>query len=79
MSAVPQDILSEESKGRSAKDGPCLTIAEVPRLDADSGKVFFEKTMVFHQPIIHSRMSTQVQNMDTFFPTSYNREKVKKR
>lgn len=54
-------MLSEDSRRRSAKDGPCLTIADVPTRDEASGKIYFETTKVFHQPIRHPRETTDVR------------------
>ena len=50
---VDPSALSEESKARAAKDGPCLTIAEVPT--ADDGLVSWEVTKVFSPPVLSDR------------------------
>lgn len=52
---VRQEILGEESREASAKNGPCLTIAEVPRLDEDSGLLIYELEKIFSQPVLHER------------------------
>jgi hypothetical protein len=52
---IDQSILSEESKQSSAQNGPCLTIAEVPTYDEDSGKVRFVITKIFHKPFLNER------------------------
>lgn len=51
--AVDPSILSAESKVRSDKDGPCLTIAEVPAVDEQT--VTYSVVKVFHHPITHER------------------------
>jgi hypothetical protein len=50
---VDEAILSAESLVRSKKDGPCLTLAEVPVLD--DGMVTWEITKVFSPPIVNER------------------------
>lgn len=77
-SPVPRDALSEASKAISDKDGPCLTLVEVPRFDADSGKAYFEKVKVFHHPIQGPRSTTRQPTTDSLFPSSYKREKPKR-
>lgn len=47
--------LSADSAARAAKDGPCMSIAEVPTVDEDSGLTHFETVKVFHQAILHPR------------------------
>lgn len=51
--AVDPDILSAESKARSEKDGPCVTIAEVPVPDEQT--VTYSVVKIFHHPILHPR------------------------
>lgn len=52
---VPVDpaVLSADSLVRSKKDGPCLTLAEVPKVE--DGQVIWELTKVFHHPVIGAR------------------------
>lgn len=50
---VDPSILSEESKARSDRDGPCLTIAEVPEVEEQT--VTYRVVKIFHQPIVHDR------------------------
>jgi hypothetical protein len=58
---VDQSKLSPESKDRSAKDGPCMSIAEVPVVDMHSGLAHFEVVKVFHQAVVHPRERSTVQ------------------
>jgi hypothetical protein len=52
---VPVDpgVLSPESLARSKKDGPCLTLAEVPVVE--DGQVGWELTKIFSHPVIGAR------------------------
>jgi hypothetical protein len=50
---VDKEILSIESAARSEKDGPCLTIAEIPTLEDDL--IIMEITKIFSHPILHER------------------------
>lgn len=65
--------MSPETKERSLRDGPCLTIAEVPTKDEHSGHVYFEVTKVFHHPVLHPREKTDL-NLNVAQPRSYNRD-----
>lgn len=53
---MPADksILSIESLARVEKDGPCLTIAEVPTVD-DQQIVSFDVTKIFSPPCLSDR------------------------
>jgi len=62
-------ILSEESAARAAKDGPCLTLAEVPTVDED-GTLVFVVERIFSQPILHDREKTDLR-MDIMYPKSH--------
>jgi hypothetical protein len=53
---VDVEILSAESLGRSRRDGPCMTIAEVPVLEDDS--IVMTVTTIFSPPVLHEREST---------------------
>lgn len=67
----PRDgIVSEESKKARDAHGPCLTIAEVPRLDVDSGHVYTEVVKIWHPPVLHPREKTDV-SMDRMYPRSH--------
>ncbi len=70
---VDPERLSEEGKARAIKDGPCLSIAEVPTVEP-SGHVHFETVTVFHHPIVHPR-STTTHVMDSTFPRSHKQER----
>ena len=58
---VPLDEskLSEESKEKVRKFGPCLTIAQVPTVD-ESGRAEWVVEKVFSQPVLHGREKTSV-------------------
>jgi hypothetical protein len=63
---VPADrsILSEESKERADRDGPCLTLAELPVLDLATGEVKYEVLKIFSPPVLHEREKTNdMQNL----------------
>lgn len=64
-------VLSAESLERSRRDGPCLTIAEVPKRDEGSGYVVLDIVKVFHHPIKHERESTDFR-ADMMYPKSHN-------
>jgi len=67
---VRDAILSEESRILRDKNGPCLTIAEIPKRDEASGHVYFDVTKIFHQPILHPRQAT-TEIMDRVYPRSH--------
>ncbi len=50
---VDLSILSEKSKALVEKNGPCLTIAEVPRLEDEL--VTYETVKIFSQPVVSDR------------------------
>jgi len=70
---VSPDILSEAGRARAAKDGPCMSIAEVPTMEP-SGHVHHETVMVFHHPIIHPRAHTPYR-MDSMLEQSHSRDR----
>ncbi len=74
---VDKSSLSKASLGRSEKDGPCLTLADVPTVDPDSGHVYFETTKIFHDPILHPRQTTKTR-MDVGLTASHNRSRTGK-
>src|SRR3990172_8865833 len=69
--SVDQRILSEKSKELFNKNGPCLTVAEVPTLDVDSGIIKFDVVKVFSPAIKHKRETVPFQ-MDMMYPSGYN-------
>lgn len=71
---VSPGALSKESLGRSEKDGPCLTLVEVPTLDPDSGHAYHEVVKVFHHPIRHPRERSSTV-LDAVLIRSHAREK----
>jgi hypothetical protein len=68
---VRKEILSPESLARTEKDGPCMTLAEVPTVDPDSGTLYKALTKIFHHPILHEREKTTFQQ-DMMYPKSHN-------
>lgn len=74
----PVDLtkLSSESKAIIERDGPCLTIAEVPAFDTSSGHVYFNTVKIFSEPILHSRekLAPRIQMM---YPQSYKGNKAR--
>lgn len=54
---VPVDLdkMSEQTKEIAKRDGPCLTLAEVPVLDEASKFVTYELTKIFSPPVLHAR------------------------
>ncbi len=73
LGPVDRSILSEEMKERADRDGPCLTLAEVPTREP-SGHVHYELVKVFHQQIVHPR-STTTECLDAMFPRSHRQER----
>lgn len=53
--SVDISVLSKESKELFDKNGPCLTIAEIPTLDECSGLMTYQVTKIFAPPILHER------------------------
>lgn len=53
---VDPEILSVESLERSRRDGPCMTIAEVPVIEDDS--IVMTITTIFSHPVLHERETT---------------------
>jgi hypothetical protein len=50
---VDKEILSSESLERYGKDGPCLTLADIPVLE--DGQVSWETVKIFHQAVLGDR------------------------
>lgn len=73
INPVDPERLSEEGRARAAKDGPCLSIAEVPTIEP-SGHIHFETVKVFHQAIVHPRSKT-AHVLDSMFPRSHKQER----
>lgn len=61
--------LSEESKVRSAKDGPCATFAVVPVIDEASQMLVHENVVIFSPPNLHPR-ETVPWNVNLMYPKS---------
>lgn len=66
---VDKEILSNESLERCEKDGPCISIAEVPSR-VDNNNIQYETVKVFHQPILHDRERI-AQDLSVAFPKSH--------
>ncbi|OPZ34895.1 MAG: hypothetical protein BWY99_02399 [Synergistetes bacterium ADurb.BinA166] len=66
---VDRSVLSEESAARSDADGPCLTIAVVPRLDGPSGALVHDTVKIFSPPVLHER-ETIPDNINRIVPKS---------
>lgn len=64
------EAVSAESKELQKKHGECLTMAQVPRLDVDSGHVYTEVVKVWHPPVLHPREKTDFR-MDLMYPRSH--------
>jgi hypothetical protein len=56
---IDKSLLSKESIMKFDRDGPCLTIAEVPFLD-ESGIVVFKVEKVFSPPVLSEREKNPV-------------------
>jgi hypothetical protein len=67
---VDKSILSPESLERYEKDGPCLTIAEVPTRNND-GNIITEVVKIFSNPILHEREKTNM-NQNMIYPKSHS-------
>jgi hypothetical protein len=52
---VDKSILGPESLAESERSGPCLTLAQVPRLDPSSGKLIQDLVKIFSPPVLHPR------------------------
>jgi hypothetical protein len=75
---IDDAALSEESRKTRDKNGPCLSFAEVPRLDTASGKTYTEVVKIFHHPILHPRQTTS-EVMDRIIPPSHAVQKPPQR
>jgi len=70
---IDPERLSGEGKARAAKDGPCMSIAEVPTVEP-SGHIHFEMVRVFHHAIVHPRSTTTLQ-ADAMLTRSHRQER----
>jgi hypothetical protein len=68
---LDEAAMSEETKKIRDRDGPCLTIAEVPTLDPNTGITHYETIKIFHKPILHPREKTS-EMLDRMYPKSHN-------
>lgn len=68
---IPVEKLSEKSKKIAAKNGPCLTIAEVPCIDEGSGFLTHNVVKVFSPPNLHSREKAR-GIYDMMYPQAFN-------
>lgn len=66
---VDESILSEESKQTVSQNGPCLTIAEVPKTD-ESGRTVFKVVKIFSPPVLHEREQVS-WHMNMIYPKSH--------
>lgn len=69
---VPIDasVLSDESKALMEKNGPCLTVAEVPIGD-DLNLIEWKVIKIFSPPVSHERETTHVVFVSDLQPKSY--------
>jgi hypothetical protein len=67
---VDRDALSKESLEAADRDGPCLTLAEVPTFDPDADVVVMEVTKIFSHPVLHER-ETIGFNQELIYPKSH--------
>lgn len=67
---VDKSILSAESLVRYEKDGPCITIAEVPIRNTD-GNINTEVVIIFSKPVLHERETTNM-NQNMIYPKSHS-------
>lgn len=66
---VDRSVLSEESKAVSDKNGPCLTVAEVPRVD--DGRIVFDVVKIFSPPILLDREKQPVTTVSDLSERSH--------
>lgn len=68
---VDAEILSADSLERSLRDGPCMTIAEVPTFEDEMFEMRI--TTIFAPAVLHPReTTTDIQNR--LVPRSHNQE-----
>ena len=68
---VDRTILSFESMAIADRDGPCLTVAEVPHI-GETGQIEFQLVKIFSQPVLSTREKTMVVTMSDLEPRSHN-------
>lgn len=69
--SIPVEKLSENSKKMAVKNGPCLTLAEVPYIDEGSGTLAYHIVKVFSPPNLHPReKATGIYDM--MYPQTFN-------
>lgn len=66
---VDDSILSPESSILAKTNGPCLTIAEIPR--EEDGEVVYEIVKIFSPPVLNERETTN-EIMDRIIPKSHD-------
>ena len=71
---VPVDRMSDETRNVVERNGPCLTIAEVPRVDEPSGRIYFETVKIWSQPKLHPRQTTSVSMDRAMGPSAHRRQ-----
>lgn len=57
---VDRDKLSDAARARSDRDGPCLTVAEVPVQDMATKHVYRETVTIYHHPVRHAREKAEL-------------------
>jgi len=62
-------MLSADSQRLAERDGPCLTLVEIPVIDELTGEVGYVLTKVFSKPILHER-ETVGFHMGMLYPKS---------
>ena len=65
---IPPNSLSKTSLERSLKDGPCLTIAEIPYIE--NGVVGTRIAKIFSKPVLHPREASGINPREAN-PRSY--------
>jgi hypothetical protein len=67
---VDVHILSNETKKIMERDGPCLTLAEVPV--SDDGEIKFDTVMIFSSAVLSPREVTMIPHDSVLYPRSHN-------
>jgi hypothetical protein len=68
---IAVEKLSEKSKELAVKNGPCLTLAEVPYVDEGSGVLTYDVVKIFSPPNLHPREKT-TGIYDMMYPQTFN-------
>jgi hypothetical protein len=66
---------SAESKELMSKNGPCLTLAEVPGTDRSSGYLFYKVVKIFSPPNLHPREKKVPWNVNMMYPSGFDPKK----